>query len=67
MHVLHILRSEPDEIVADFIETISGEQGAMVTALYPSSLFAEEDSQHFIDWNRLVDDIFACSKIISWW
>lgn len=67
MSVLHILRTEPDEIVIDFIETISGEQGAMVTALYQNSLLADEDNPHLIDWNRLVDDIFSCSKIICWW
>ena len=67
MSVLHILRTEPDEVVSCLIETISGERGAMVTALYQSSLLTEEDDPIGIDWNRLVDDIFACSKIICWW
>lgn len=67
MKVLHILRTEPDEIVSDLIETISGEQGAMVTALYQSSLLPDEDDPYYMDWNRLVDDIFASSKIICWW
>ena len=57
MKVLHILRTEPDETVERLIETISGEEGVTVEALY----------QENVDWSRLVDDIFAYDKIICWW
>jgi hypothetical protein len=57
MKLLHILRTEPDETVERLIETLSGEEGVTVEALY----------QENVDWSRLVDDIFAYDKIICWW
>lgn len=57
MKILHILRSEPDELVEKLIENLSEEDGATVTSLYQSD----------VDWSRLVDDIFSHQKIICWW
>ncbi|MEE8415854.1 MAG: hypothetical protein V3S05_06245 [Desulfobacterales bacterium] len=57
MKVLHILRTEPDESVKTFMETISAKEESKVTPLY------NED----VDWSGLVDDILAYDKVISWW
>lgn len=60
--VLHILKSEPDETVADVIDTLSGEEGAAVVSLY-----RDEISGAAINWLRLVEDIFAYEQVICWW
>ncbi len=57
MKVLHILRTEPDESVKTFMETISAKEESKVTPLY------NED----VDWSSLADDILAYDKVISWW
>ena len=57
MRVLHILRSEPDETVEKLIRALSDEEGVTAEALY----------QDYVDWSRLLDDIFAYDKIICWW
>lgn len=59
---LHLLRSEPDETVARLIDAISREQSATVICLYPDSITAMP-----VDWDRVVDDIFAHERIICWW
>ena len=57
MTVLHILRTEPDDIVEKLIEELSGQEDTSITLLY------QED----VDWSRLVDDIFSHQKVICWW
>ncbi len=57
MKVLHILRTEPDESVKTFMETISAKVESKVTPLYNGD----------VDWSGLVDDILAYDKVISWW
>ena len=57
MKKLHILRTEPKEIVEKLIEALSDEEGVSVEALY----------QENVNWSRLVDDIFEYDKIICWW
>jgi hypothetical protein len=57
MKVLHILRTEPDDYVKKFMETISAEEETKVTALYNGD----------VDWSGLVDDILSYDKVISWW
>jgi len=57
MKVLHILRSEPDEIVETLGEAVSRNQPSSVAILY------END----VDWEGLVDDIFLHDKVICWW
>jgi len=58
MKVLHLLRSEPDELVERLIEGMTDE--ADETTVKP--LFKED-----VDWSRLVDEIFQNDKVISWW
>jgi hypothetical protein len=57
MRILHILKSSPDETVEKLINYLSETDEATVQPL----------SQGNIDWNRLVDDIFAHDKVICWW
>ena len=59
--VLHILKTEPDDMVAGLIEALSGEDGVAVVCLYEDEL-----SGGIVDWERLVDDIFAHEKVICW-
>jgi hypothetical protein len=59
---LHILKSEPDDTVADLIEALSGSDGAMVVNLY-----RDEISGSDVDWEQLVTDIFKADRVISWW
>lgn len=59
--LLHILRSEPDETVQRLIEAMTGDEAAVVTVIYRDDVAGRP-----VDWLRLVDDIFACDKIICW-
>jgi len=65
--VLHILKSEPDEWVAKFIETLSGGEGAMVVPIYRNCMEPEDEEKCPVNWDRLVADIFSCSRVICWW
>ena len=56
MKVLHILKSEPDDAVTGFLEAFTEQE---VTTI---RLFEGE-----VDWEKLVDEIFANDKIICWW
>ena len=60
--VLHILKTESDETVEQFIDAISGDEGATVVNLYRDGI-----SDAAVNWVRLVDDIFAHDKVICWW
>lgn len=60
--VLHILKSRPDDTVAQLVEVLSKENGARVVCLY-----LDEISGTPVDWDRLVEDIFACDRVICWW
>ena len=62
MDILHLLCSEPDDIVIDLIASISGGQGATVVSLYPDDV-----AKIPVDWNRLVDDVMSHEKTICWW
>jgi len=56
MNVLHILKSEPDETVKEFLEAFSDQEIKTVP------IFDVE-----VDWAALVDDIFEYDKVICWW
>lgn len=60
--VLHILKSQPDDTVTALIESLSRETAVRVVGLYP-----DEISGTSVDWERLVEDIFACDRVICWW
>lgn len=67
MKVLHILKSEPDEWVEWFIDSMSGDEGAIVVPLYQSRIFPEDKEANPVNWDQLVEDIFSSSKVICWW
>jgi hypothetical protein len=57
MKNVHLLRSEPDEMVKTFIdEGYRGDENLKVP-LYEGEL----------DYEQLVRDLFACDRVISWW
>lgn len=60
--ILHILRSEPDETVADLVAALGDEKGTTTVCLYGDSV-----SNIPVDWDRLLDDIFTHDRIICWW
>jgi hypothetical protein len=59
--ILHILCAEPDETLRQFIESISGASGVSVVCLYDDGI-----TRAPVNWQRLVDDIFAHKKVICW-
>lgn len=56
MKVLHILKSEPDETVEHLMGAFAGDDEA-TAPLYEGE----------VDWEDLVDRIFASDKVICWW
>ncbi|MFH1964997.1 MAG: hypothetical protein ABIJ42_05590 [Acidobacteriota bacterium] len=57
MKILHVLRSEPDDMVRLFIkETSAGEESKEV-ALY----------QCTVNYDQLIKEIFESDRVISWW
>ncbi len=57
MNVLHILKSEPDELVRDLKEKICQTNQCKELKVYSPD----------VDWNQVVDEIFAADKVICWW
>ena len=57
MKVLHILRSEPDEMTRSFISQ------SFEDALNIELPIFQED----VDYDKLVKEIFASDTVISWW
>ena len=59
--ILHILCTEPDSTVRQYIEAISGDSCISVICLYDDGLTGTR-----INWARLVDDIFEHCRVICW-
>ncbi len=57
MKVLHILRSDPDQMVSGFIAELSRDSESERFPLY-------EDE---VDYSQLVTKIFAGDQVICWW
>jgi hypothetical protein len=57
MKILHILRSEPDDMVALFIRETSQGHDARSFPLYQAP----------VDYDRLVQNIFDSDRVFSWW
>lgn len=57
MKILHILKTEPDATTKRLIETISRENESTIFSLYEKE----------VDYDRLIDLIFAHESNISWW
>jgi hypothetical protein len=60
--ILHLLRSVPDDTVAELIATMGCQEGATVVSLYPDDVTSTP-----VDWHRLIDDIMSHDTIICWW
>jgi len=60
--VLHILKSEPDEHVAEIIAAASREDPVAVVSLYEDKISGSR-----VNWSRLVEDIFLYDRTICWW
>ena len=61
MTTLHILKTEPDDAVANLIEALSVNDGAVVVNLYRDEISGVE-----ADWQQLVADIFKSDRVICW-
>ncbi len=57
MRILHILRSEPDEMTRAFINATSKGQDTTKTLLYRGE----------VDYPWLVQEIFRSDRVICWW
>ncbi len=57
MELLHILRSEPDELARRLIDGLSRGATAREVALWRDAP----------DYDELVKDIFAARRVICWW
>jgi hypothetical protein len=57
MSILHIIRSEPDEMTRGFIDATSQGQESAEVPLY----------QGEVNYHQLLDDIFKSDQVICWW
>jgi len=57
MKILHILRSDPDDMIRLFIKEISAREESKELALY----------QGAVNYDQLVKEIFESDRVISWW
>lgn len=57
MKILHILRSEPDNQVREFIRSMSEGDESKEMKLYEGK----------VDYGELIDFIFDHDKVVSWW
>ena len=56
MRVLHIIKSEPDETVDRLTEAFADQEVTTVRL-----------DEGAVDWEQLVEEIFAHDKVICWW
>lgn len=57
MKILHILKTEPDENTSSLIDIVSEGEQSTVFKLYEAP----------VDYEALIDAVFAHDKVISWW
>ncbi len=57
MKILHILRSEPDDLIRSFIKGMSQGDTSTEAPIYKGS----------VDYDKLVKDIFENDKVVCWW
>jgi len=57
MELLHILRSEPDELVRRLVDGMSKGKKTREVPLHRGK----------VDYDQLVKDIFEAEKVICWW
>ena len=57
MKILHILKSEPDEVVKILMEPSSGRNETRRFEMYNDN----------VDYERLIELVFESDKVICWW
>jgi hypothetical protein len=57
MKILHILRSEPDEMTRNLIQQSFEDAQNIEIPMH----------QKDVDYEKLVEEIFASDKVICWW
>jgi hypothetical protein len=57
MKILHILKTEPDEVTGTLMDAVSNGEESSTFKLYESDP----------DYGRLLDLIFENDRIVSWW
>ncbi len=57
MKLLHILRSQPDDLVRFLIGKMAQGDGSIEVPLYRGP----------VDYDRLVKEIFQSDRVICWW
>jgi hypothetical protein len=57
MKILNLLKSEAGKNVELFIEKMGEGEDSHTIKLYEET----------VDWNQLVDEIFASNKVVCWW
>lgn len=57
MTLLHIYKSQPDDSTRTLVDIVSKNNDTKEFILY------DEEA----DYEKLVDQIFSCDKIICWW
>lgn len=57
MKILHVFKTEPDEVTKTLVEVISKGEDSTTFELY------KED----VDYGKLLDLVFEHDKVISWW
>jgi hypothetical protein len=57
MKILHILRSEPDEVGEMFRAALFKDSESIQIPLYEGAL----------DYDWLIQQFFAADKVVSWW
>ncbi len=56
--ILHILKSEPDDVQKTLMDTLSRDRHSLQVSLVDA-----DDSVY----DELIDQIFDCDEIITWW
>ena len=57
MKILHILRSEPDDLVRRLVKGVSQGESSQEVPLYKGQ----------VDYARLVASIYEADRVICWW
>ncbi len=57
MKLLHVLKSEPDEIIKTLMESLSEGNEVQQFDLYKGE----------VDYDKLVEQVFEHDKVVCWW
>jgi hypothetical protein len=60
MRILHLLKSEPDELTKTLVEAFRANEKGNEATLIP--LYGEHP-----DYDHIIDQIFDHDRVITWW